>query len=295
MNTAVHDVTTAAGGGGNVYGPNRVGSGRVDASLADHATRFWPMTAQSPVSGRARRSAWSKSRRAPRLSRSRTVDTAEPRTRACHRQPQLPAVDHPDRVCPSRCRPRRFTVAAGATGDGHDHPDRHRDHRPRPWIRPWTRRQDGLSRDFTPLASGRLLIDNGSSTLRLPVSAAVKPVSTTTAHGQQPGHRPDRHRHRVRRLGHHGRQRLPRLRPVLSVVRPRRVQSEEAGMHRRRSSPGAPKAPGTPPATSDTWAPPATTRSAGASGSAYFAVNAWSNWTVPGTSTAPVRGHLDGQ
>ena len=34
MNTAVHDVTTEAGGGGFAYGPNRVGSGRVDAALA---------------------------------------------------------------------------------------------------------------------------------------------------------------------------------------------------------------------------------------------------------------------
>ncbi len=34
MNTAVHDLTTEAGGAGIAYGPNRVGSGRVDASLA---------------------------------------------------------------------------------------------------------------------------------------------------------------------------------------------------------------------------------------------------------------------
>ena len=46
--------------------------------------------------------------------------------------------------------------------------------------------QNGLSRDFTPLASGRLLVATDSSTIRLPVSAAVKPVSTTTASANSP-------------------------------------------------------------------------------------------------------------
>ena len=282
MNTAVHDVTTAAGGGGNVYGPNRVGSGRVDASLAASNTLL-AYDSQSP-------SAVSASFGVVEVPAGTTVIRSRRVTlQNLGSAPVTANLSYQSATTQSgvsfSVSPTSVPVAAGATGTvtitmtASGTIGRTMDSTMNPV-------PDGFSREFTPLTSGRLLIDNGSSTLRLPVSAAVKPVTTTTATANNP----------VTALtvtgtgfddsattdanGYHG------YTPMLSVFalggtspkKPACTAAIVSGCTQgARDSSGDLRYVG---ASSDY-------KVAGASGTAYFAVNAWSNWTVSGTATAP--------
>ena len=147
--------------------------------------------------------------------------------------------------------------------------------------------QGGGTRDFTPLASGRLVITpNTGAVLRVPVSAAVRLVSSTTASVDSPvsaltvagtgfdaSGTTDGH-------GYHGSASLLSV-FTLGASSPKKAvctATVTTGCtHGRRDASGDIRYVG---ATSDY-------RLKGANGSAYFAVTAWSQWTAPGTSTEP--------
>ncbi len=151
--------------------------------------------------------------------------------------------------------------------------------------------QNGLSRDFTPLASGRLLVATASSTLRLPVSAAVKPVSTTNATTNTP----------VTSLtvtgagfddsattdanGYHGYASLLSV-FALGGSSPRKPACTTTILtgctQGARDASGDLRYVG---ATSDYPVMDHSTKPN--AGTVYFVVSSWSNWTAPGTSIAP--------
>ena len=289
MDTAVHDVTTEADGGGFAYGPNRVGSGRVDAALAT-SNSLLAYDAAAPA-------AVSASFGVVDVPVSPTPNTAITKTRTVAisnngTAPVTATVVYQASTTQSgvsySLSPESVQVAAGATADvtitltasanaiGRDMD---------PTMDP---QQGGGTRDFTPLASGRLVITNSTtgSRLRVPVSAAVRLVSATTASANSP----------VSALtvagagfdtsgaidgnGYHGSGSLLSV-FTLGGSSPKKVACT--------ATVTASCTQGSRDASGDLHYVGATSDYAlkGANGSAYFAVNAWSEWTAPGTSTEP--------
>ena len=292
MNTAVHDVTTQADGQGSAYGPNRVGSGRVDAALATTNTLL-AYVADSSGQGSGQTvvtrgvSASFGVVEVPAgttVIRTRTVSLknlgSASVTPSLSYQPSTTQTGvsytvSPASVIVSAGATATVTITLIATGTIGRTMD--------PTMDPT---QNGLSRDFTPLASGRLLVATDSSTIRLPVSAAVKPVSTTTASVNSP----------VTALtvtgagfddsastdagGYHGYASLLSVFALggSSTKKPTCTTTILTGCTQgARDASGDLRYVG---ATSDYPIK-------GAAGSAYFSVTSWADWTAPGSSTAP--------
>jgi subtilisin family serine protease len=182
MNTAVHDVTNGTNGTGDVYGPNRVGSGRVDAALATTNTVLAydtdkpgevsasfgvvevPVAASGNTAQEYTRTVSVQNTGASQVSATTSYVPATSQDGVTYAVTPGSLLIDPGQAATVTVT---LTVQPDQIGRNLD-----------PTMSPL---QDNLTRDYTPLASGRLQIDTGTATLRVPVSAAVKPVSTTTS------------------------------------------------------------------------------------------------------------------
>ncbi|MEQ6896766.1 S8 family serine peptidase [Microbacterium sp. KR10-403] len=181
MNTAGHDVYTGAGKTGDVYGPARVGSGRVDAQAAvDNTLLVYSKETKGGVSASfgvveapATRSTVRKTITVTLQNTGRRNVSADLSYAAAVSQPGVAYT----------VSPRSVTVRAGHTAKV----------RVTMTIRTAQLRntidptmavdQLGVARQFVADASGRLMVDvrgSKADALRLPVYGAAKPVSQTT-------------------------------------------------------------------------------------------------------------------
>jgi subtilisin family serine protease len=178
MNTAVHDVHSAEGGAGPVFAPGRVGSGRVDARYAvDNDVLV--LSPDQPGGVSASFGVVEVPVDGPVVTETRTVrventgSTSKDVTLSYAEATTQPGVSY-------TVSPTSLTVPAGGRADAvltvRIDPaglGRQLD----PTMSPT---QSGIPRAYVTTASGRLLVDTGSGApLRLPVSTAAKPVSTT--------------------------------------------------------------------------------------------------------------------
>jgi subtilisin family serine protease len=177
MNTAVHDLYTGAGRTGQVYGPNRVGAGRIDAALAVSNTVLAYADAGSGV---VSASFGPVEVAATQLQATRTITVANKgQTAAAYRTSYAAAAEQPG--VSYSLSPKQVTVPPGQTRTVTVTMTAVRDQLrkvPDPTVVTDTGRQ------FLGEASGRVVltpVHGTGSELRVPVHSNAKPSSTLTA------------------------------------------------------------------------------------------------------------------
>ena len=182
MNTAGHDVYTEPGQTGDVYGPARVGAGRIDARAAvDNTLLVYSKDTKGGVSASfgvveapATRSTVRKTITVTVQNTGRRSVSADLSYAAAVSQPGVSYTVSPHRVTVRAGHSERVRVTMTV-----------RTAQLRNTIDPTMAvDQSGVARQFVADASGRLMVDvRGSSAnaLRLPVYGAAKPVSQTKA------------------------------------------------------------------------------------------------------------------
>ncbi len=174
MNTATHDVFTASGGQGALYGPERVGSGRVDAPAAvadtvlaydtEHPERVSVTFGVVDVG-------------AEPVTVTRTVTVANTGSTAGHWTTSFAAATHTGDATVT-ASPAQLDVPAGQSGTVtltlHADPAglaRRIDPSQQPT------QAGGLPREYVASLSGRLVLTAGGASLRVPVQAAPRLVA----------------------------------------------------------------------------------------------------------------------
>jgi subtilisin family serine protease len=183
MNTASHDIYTGANQSGHIYGPARDGAGRVDALDAVN-TEILAYDVDAGMEGAVSASfGVIEAPAGTTVTRTRTIKventgassaTLSLSYGAAIQQPGVSYSVSPSSVTIAAGASTNATVTVTVTADALRHT-----------IDPtMASEQAGLARQYLSDASGRLLIDQaGHDTLRVPVYAAAKPVSSMTATG----------------------------------------------------------------------------------------------------------------
>jgi subtilisin family serine protease len=189
MNTAGHDVYAGDGQTGPIYGPNRVGAGRVDAQAAVGnellvydadvpgavSASFGVITA--PISGRP----VTQRRTLTVQNTGASAKTVAVSYQAITAEPGVTYSVSPSRLTVAPGRSVRVTVTATVTASAL-----------RKTIDPTEDPASGIGvpRSFLSDASGRVLVAQpGADALRVPVYAAAKPTSQTRTTLVKPSHR----------------------------------------------------------------------------------------------------------
>ncbi|RIJ77140.1 peptidase S8 [Nakamurella silvestris] len=180
MNTANHDVYVKPGQTGQIYGPNRVGAGRVDAKSAV-SNKLLAYAKSVPGAVSASFGNIEVPIDGPTVTQTRVITVQNTGTTAVTSKVTYAAAIKQPGVTYS-VSPATITVAAKAKGEV----------TVKVTIVPGALKkfldptmaavQSGAPRQYISDASGRLLITpTGGQALRVPVYAAAKPVSTTTS------------------------------------------------------------------------------------------------------------------
>ena len=188
MNTAGHDVYSGDGQTGPIYGPNRVGAGRVDAQAAvGNDLLVYDTDVAGAVSASFGVITAPISSRQVTQHRTLTVQNTGPQTKvvavsyqAITAEPGVSYSVSPSRLAVAPGRSARVTVTATVTASAL-----------RKTIDPTEDPMSGIGvpRSFLSDASGRVLVaEPGKSALRVPVYAAAKPTSQTRTTLTKPRH-----------------------------------------------------------------------------------------------------------